>query len=242
MSCLQLSLLLCRCVHTRTYWCILNGTRSHEQIWQQSAFQPTWFIPHSLNEMKLSCSFTMETETRFQLTCNNYYKSMMRVSTHNIKVDQWKLNVIYWCSGQYHSRVIQLAEPFCVIHLERGANLSCLHRPGCKSWVTHVKSSELFIVTCLSFRQGSPKWGVQSIQIHLKLGQSHSFRAEWERIMCDWTANQGFNWPWFDYTTGDVCTHNILTTKTCWWLKCKVFQYWISTAQHNTTSRFVILI
>ncbi len=101
-------------------------------------------------------------------------------------------SVMYLCSGQHHSGVIQLAELLHIIHLERGSNPSYLHRPGGKSWVTHVKGSELFIVTYLSFREGSPRGA--SVWIHLKLGWSGSFRGEWERIMCDQTANRGFNW------------------------------------------------
>ncbi len=41
------------------------------------------------------------------------------------------VSVMYGCSGQHHSRVVQLAEPFHTVHQEKGANPSHLHKLGC---------------------------------------------------------------------------------------------------------------
>ncbi len=70
-------------------------------------------------------------------------------------------DVMYGCSGQHRSRVIWLAELFHSICQVRGAYPSCLHRLCHKSGVTHMWVSVLFIATYLSFREGSPEWGVQ---------------------------------------------------------------------------------
>ncbi len=48
---------------------------------------------------------------------------------------------MYGCPGQHRSRVLQLAEPFCIIHPERGANPSCLCWPGRKESVTWMWSA-----------------------------------------------------------------------------------------------------
>ncbi len=62
-------------------------------------FNPTYFVPAPL----WSCTST-------QL---HVYKN-----THS--------TVMYGCSGQHYSGSVQLAEPFCIVHQERRANLSCL--------------------------------------------------------------------------------------------------------------------
>ncbi len=48
-------------------------------------------------------------------------------------------SVMYGCSGKHHSISVQLAEPFCIIHHEKEADPSHLHRLGRTSWVTFVK-------------------------------------------------------------------------------------------------------
>ncbi len=69
---------------------------------------------------------------------------------------------MYGCSGQHRSRSVQLAEPFCWVHQKGADPSSSLHRLGHKFRVTCMWVSELFIVTYLSFREGSPEWGVQA--------------------------------------------------------------------------------
>ncbi len=67
-------------------------------------------------------------------------------------------------------------------------------RPGCKYGVTHVWVSELFIHTFLSFRKGSPEWGVQaliytwswgSLQLQRRVGTNHVWSNWQSRILLE---------------------------------------------------------
>ncbi len=112
--------------------------------------------------------------------------------------------VMYGCSGQHPSVGVQLAEPFPSIHQERGADPSCLHRLGCKSWVTQVWFLAGIYYHLPELQRSKPRVRGASVCIHLKLQPSYSFRGEQERIMCDGTDNRGFDWRWFDYTTAHL--------------------------------------
>ncbi len=77
---------------------------------------------------------------------------------------------MYGCSGQYRTICLQLAEPLCSIHQERGADPSYLHWLGCMNRSTYKRLNYLFIEPAWASVKEAQSEGEVWACIHLKLG------------------------------------------------------------------------
>ncbi len=171
-------------------WLWNPGFSGARNTWNPTKFFAAWALMNSKSKQR--------TNMRLIGTCSDTIDNRTSTATNDIDVRQLifhvktfrnlPVSVMYWCSGQHCSVSIQLAEPF---HQERGADLSCLHRPGHISWVTCVKG---WIIYCHlpELQRSRPRvwvrymfvytWSWVKSQLQRRVGTNHVWSNHWSRV------------------------------------------------------------